>query len=70
MSYLKAHDEHVAKNRHFTMNLIYLRNSLGELEVTQCTECPLWDAICLHVYNEWDDDSRVLRCRLCRTDVT
>lgn len=70
MSYLRAHDEHVAREAWESFNVITMKGPLGDLFVEYCTQCPLMKAFCLHTQNGWNDEGTVLTCYLCGEDGT
>jgi hypothetical protein len=60
--YLKEHAEHVT----FAINnTVYMRNSLGVIEVKVCSECGYEDVRCLHLENDVDTKALKLNCLLC-----
>jgi hypothetical protein len=72
MSYLKEHDDHVAKNGGASLAAVSLISYLGEITLLICNDCPYEKFYCEHVFNDWvgEEPTAVLICRLCGTDGT
>lgn len=71
MSYLKAHDEHVAEpGTVFSFGVVYLSSYLGTLQIGVCDQCPFMAVQCTHEHNEWNEEGTVLTCNLCGADGT
>lgn len=72
MSYSKVHDEHAARDGHYTMSTVNLSSYLGTIQIDMCEEgnCPHVEIRCTHEFNTWHENETVLLCDLCGADGT
>lgn len=70
MSYLREHDEHVAREDSWSVDVLYIESHLGTVMIEACDQCPLCYVSCTHEHCTWNDAGTVLSCNLCGTDAT
>lgn len=70
MSYLREHDEHVARTGGFSADYVTATSSLGTIQIETCDRCPILWARCIHERNTWNAARTQLTCDLCGVDGT
>jgi hypothetical protein len=70
MSYLREHDEHIARSGGFSADYVTATSWLGTIEIESCDSCPLLWVRCIHEHNTWNTDGSQLTCDLCGVDGT
>lgn len=71
MAYLKAHEDHVARDGWYRSSVRYESSPLGSVMIEECDAgCGQVAVHCEHQRNTWNADGTVLTCDLCGTDGT